>query len=92
MTEDLVDRLWSQAKLGIAKKIPLLRGWQAGEIGDGEAWELTHQLVGTLGSYRRFGAASAARELQSRLELGGADAGGDIERELIEMIESVLTK
>jgi hypothetical protein len=91
MTEDLVERLWLQAKLGIATKIPLLRRWQAGEIGDVEAWELTHQLVGTLGSYRRFGAASAARELHSRLELGGAEATGDIEGKLIETIERVVT-
>jgi hypothetical protein len=92
MSEDLVERLWSQARLGIAKKIPTLRSWQAGDVGDVEAWELTHQLVGTLGSYRRFGAASAARELHSRLELGAADTHGDVEGELIELIERVVTQ
>jgi hypothetical protein len=87
MSEDLIDGLWLKAKVSLATKVGVLRRWQAGGVGDAVAREVTHQLTGTLGSYRKNVAAKAAHELNLRLQGGVADAGGGTENRLIDLIE-----
>lgn len=86
MSEDLVERLWPQARVSIARKVVILRRWQELEVDDATAAEVTHQLVGTLGSYRRHVAAEAAHDLHRLLQADQPDPRSEDAGALIDVI------
>ncbi len=92
MSEDLVERLWPTARVSLAAKVDLLRSGQRGTADDRAAAEVTHQLVGTLGSYRRTEAAAAAVRLDDLLRTGEAHPAGEHEDALIAVMERTVSR
>jgi hypothetical protein len=89
--EALIASLWPQVRGSIAGNVSILRAWQRGELHDTEAREVAHKLAGSLGSYRRFEAGRAARDLELRIA-GGANRSRDQENRLIDVIEKAVAR
>ena len=64
----------------------------AGTADDRAAAEVTHQLVGTLGSYRRTEGAAAAVRLDDLLRAGEAHPAGEHEDALIAVMERTVSR
>ncbi len=92
MSEDLIERLWPRARVSIERKVVLLRRWQELEVDDAMAAEVTHQLAGTLGSYRRPVAAAAAQDLHLLLTAEHPDPRSDVVGSLIDVIERTVNQ
>jgi HPt (histidine-containing phosphotransfer) domain-containing protein len=88
----LIASLWPQVRNSIAANVSALRAWQQGELDDSGAREVAHKLAGSLGSYRRYEAGRAARDLELRIADGVADRFRDQENSLIDVIEAAVAR